>query len=149
MGTLHRWYQKSSLLIKKIKWLVAFFVIVFITLTAPLFILSIKNFALMDSFLICCPFIVPAFILLTWCSQIITFPSNFASIVSAFMFYLIWAVEILSVILSAHNKKMWRYVAYSLLLIDVFCNLILTHYIAFAIDIVLLTLVILSVKKRP
>ena len=148
MGTLCRWFSKSVILIKRHKWLVVFLTIVLIALTSPLFILCIENFALMDSFLVCCPFVIPSFILSVWCSQIITFPSNFASIVSSFSFFSIWAVVILSVILSARNKKMWRYVAYFLLLIDVFCNLILTHYIAISIDIVLLTLVILSIKTK-
>jgi hypothetical protein len=60
------------------------------------------------------------------------------------MFYLIWIVEVLSMILLSHDKKVGGWVARSLLLLDIVCNLLLSNYVALIINVVL---IVLSVKN--
>jgi hypothetical protein len=145
MKTMRRWYEKCSCLIKQRKWLFIFLVFVLlIAVVTPLLLLAINKADWTDSFLSCCPFVTLAFVFLTWCSNIITLPESYVVLAYLIMFYLIWIVEVLSMILLSHDKKVGGWVARSLLLLDIVCNLLLSNYVALIINVVL---IVLSVKN--
>ena len=138
--------KRMGQIIQRYIWRVILLILSIIIIGYPLVVLSLGKSDWMTLFLKFGPFVGFTIILATLCAPILPAFTD-TTLILAIVYYIPWMLGILSVIFAVKFHKAWRHVAYSLLWIDLFCNLFTQMYISLFVDVVLMILVSLSIKK--
>lgn len=115
----------------------------------PLIVLCLAKDHWLDLYVLSCPFSVGAVICFFFASNLISSVGG-AEVILLAVYYFPLLICMLSGVFAMHGRLRWRFVPFTLLVIDAICNLLFLpeHIAGLVIDVTLILILMQAVKRR-